>query len=549
MTMARRALLAFAVVCAALLPCSVAFAAPGKPVITNGPLPWTTETSATFDFSSAGADSFTCILDGGQDPGCLPGFPYPVPQGAHSFQVVAFDSVGDPGNPSEPSDPYDWTVDTTDPNVPDDISAEATSPSGANVSFAANDNLDPSPTLTGCSNASGSTFPLGDTDVSCTATDAAGNSESGSFTVTVQDTTPPTLAPHQDVLRSQQSSAGAVVLYALPVAQDIADPSPSVQCNPASGSTFAIGETQVTCTATDDAGQTSAPGTFMVIVQQGAVPGAPGIHASVGPPGVLTRSRQVTFELALEAGASADCQLDTPSGPGSFADCDGPTQTYEGLGDGAYLFTVQVTNGVGNVSQANYPWTVDRTGPVRVAGFAGRAGSHIVRLRWTKPIDDDYDKVRIWRKRASASHWKRLRDRVDRASFVDRTVTNHVRYLYRIRSLDRLGNASRGRQLSAWPTPIFSPRFSAVVHSPPIVDWTSVRHADYYNLQLWRDGKKIFTIWPIDSSYRLRSSWRFKGRTQMLIGGRVTVYVWPGFGPKARADYGPLHGQTRFTLG
>src|SRR6185436_6712518 len=37
------------------------------------------------------------------------------------------------------------------------------------------------------------TFPLGTTTVDCTATDAAGNEATGSFTVTVRDTTGPTI--------------------------------------------------------------------------------------------------------------------------------------------------------------------------------------------------------------------------------------------------------------------------------------------------------------------------------------------------------------------
>jgi hypothetical protein len=42
-----------------------------------------------------------------------------------------------------------------------------------------------------CVPPSGSTFPLGTTLVQCTATDAHNNSSHGSFSVTVQDTTPP----------------------------------------------------------------------------------------------------------------------------------------------------------------------------------------------------------------------------------------------------------------------------------------------------------------------------------------------------------------------
>jgi HYR domain len=78
--------------------------------------------------------------------------------------------------------------DTTPPilNLPGDITVEAADASGANVSYvvSATDVRDPNPTVS-CSPASGSLFPIGDTTVTCTATDASGNQSSGSFTVRV----------------------------------------------------------------------------------------------------------------------------------------------------------------------------------------------------------------------------------------------------------------------------------------------------------------------------------------------------------------------------
>ena len=76
--------------------------------------------------------------------------------------------------------------DTTPPTLAlSPVTANATSSAGANVSYAppASDNLS-TPTVS-CAPASGSFFPIGDTTVNCTATDAAGNSTSGSFNVHV----------------------------------------------------------------------------------------------------------------------------------------------------------------------------------------------------------------------------------------------------------------------------------------------------------------------------------------------------------------------------
>src|SRR5919204_2333904 len=93
------------------------------------------------------------------------------------------------GVPAALADPPTFT-----PNPPPDVIAEATSSAGATVSFTpvvTDDN--PSPTV-GCSPASGSTFPLGTTNVSCTATDTGdGTTSTASFNVIVHDTTPPTI--------------------------------------------------------------------------------------------------------------------------------------------------------------------------------------------------------------------------------------------------------------------------------------------------------------------------------------------------------------------
>ncbi|HEX8169997.1 MAG TPA: HYR domain-containing protein [Thermoanaerobaculia bacterium] len=73
--------------------------------------------------------------------------------------------------------------------VPADITAEATGPDGAVVSFEATATNDGTVV---CTPASGSTFAIGTTAVNCTATNAGG-SDSDSFNVTVADTTPPTI--------------------------------------------------------------------------------------------------------------------------------------------------------------------------------------------------------------------------------------------------------------------------------------------------------------------------------------------------------------------
>ncbi|MBM3925359.1 MAG: HYR domain-containing protein [SAR202 cluster bacterium] len=135
-------------------------------------------------------------------------FTAPMTVGLHSYTVKwrASSSSCQPDNRGRPVSDcltgapalvINLTVlDITPPvlDLPADVVVEATGPAGAAVSYSvtASDNADPSPVVD-CNPPSGSVFPLGDTTVDCTATDASGNSSNGSFTLHVVDTTPPTV--------------------------------------------------------------------------------------------------------------------------------------------------------------------------------------------------------------------------------------------------------------------------------------------------------------------------------------------------------------------
>ena len=166
----------------------------------------------------------------------------------------------------------------------------------------------------------------------------------------------------------------------------------------------------------------------------------------------------------------------------------------------------------------------------------------------TKPIDSDYDHVRILRKRAGTELWKAIATRVSATALKDTAVQNDVRYRYRIQSVDHARNASAGAEVDGRPSKIFSPVFGATRRSPPLIDWTPVRKATYYNVQVWRNGSKVLSRWPLRSSLRMRSHWTFAGRNFSFISGHYVVYAWPGFGSKASARYGPLLGWTAFEV-
>lgn len=151
-------------------------------------------------------------------------------------------------------------------DLPGTITAEATGPSGAVVTYTA--------TAVGgevvtCAPPSGSTFPLGTTSVNCSATNLGGTT-TGSFDVIVEDTTPPEITVPSQITTEATSPAGAVVTY-VATATDLVDGDVTVDCAPLSGSTFALGTTNVLCTASDSSSNT-ASASFQVIVEDTTPP-------------------------------------------------------------------------------------------------------------------------------------------------------------------------------------------------------------------------------------------------------------------------------------
>lgn len=132
-----------------------------------------------------------------------------------------------------------------------------------------------------CNPPSGTPFPEGTTLVTCTATDTAGNNTLGQFSVTV-DSTAPTMILPASIVANATSPSGAVVTFTATAH----DPDPAggtipvtPVCTPASGSTFAVGTTTVTCAATDVVGN-AASGSFTVTVNSQSA--ASDVSAQVG---------------------------------------------------------------------------------------------------------------------------------------------------------------------------------------------------------------------------------------------------------------------------
>jgi hypothetical protein len=219
--------------------------------------------------------------------------------GPGAFEIDGIDFLE--GNSNQGDLPRFDNAPVVDPVA--DITVEATGPAGATVSFASPAALDQvdGPLATTCDPASGSTFPLGTTTVTCSATDGEGFTGVTQFDVTVLDTTPPTLTIPAAVTANATMPSGAVVTFATS-ATDIVDGTVPVSCVPPSGSLFGIGDTTVNCSATDAAGNTQA-GSFNVHVA-GAAEQLSNLLAAVGGVGAGTSlaDKVETMQADLAAG-------------------------------------------------------------------------------------------------------------------------------------------------------------------------------------------------------------------------------------------------------
>jgi hypothetical protein len=138
--------------------------------------------------------------------------------------------------------------------------------------------------------------------------------------------------------------------------------------------------------------------------------------------------------------------------------------------------------------------------------------------------------------------------RARRGSLSDRDLRNGRTYAYRVTAVDAAGNAAT-RTVSVRPGPaLLAPRSGTTVRRPPLLRWTAVRGARYYNVQLFRDGRKVLSTWPREPRLRLPATWRFAGARRALDPGRYRWYVWPGFGDRALRRFGGRLGPRSFVV-
>jgi hypothetical protein len=170
------------------------------------------------------------------------------------------------------------TVTDDDPPViscPDDLTVETNNGctfDGSIGTATATDNCTEIAAIS-ISNDAPAVFQLGETIVTWTATDVAGNSVSGNQTIIVNDNTPPVITgvPAEIVQTNDPGQCGANVYYPDISASDNCQGAVTLEVTPASGSFFPVGSTPVYVLATDECGNTTTA-SFNVMVTDNEPP-------------------------------------------------------------------------------------------------------------------------------------------------------------------------------------------------------------------------------------------------------------------------------------
>jgi hypothetical protein len=239
-----------------------------------------------------------------------------------------------------------------------------------------------------------------------------------------------------------------------------------------------------------------------------------------------------------------------------------------------------------NVATRAFGLNYDATAPA-IMDLAAVAGDRSVVLSWRTSADAE--SVGVVRTPGVGFESSTLVFGGPGTSFLDAQVENGTRYAYEVRARDAAGNVGRetvsatplapavafglgttaglepgggsgaGAGVGAANQPaatgdgrdlhLIAPAAAAVfrVGRRPLLKWTRVPGASYYNVQLFRGGK-ILTAWTSRPQYRLKLRWRYEGRRYRLGPGRYHWIVWPGFGPRSKADYGRRIGRRSFEV-
>ena len=219
--------------------------------------------------------------------------------------------------------------------------------------------------------------------------------------------------------------------------------------------------------------------------------------------------------------------------------------TYHGPDSGAATVSGGCTDRAGNSATHVVRLAYDSTPPV-LHDITEQSTARDDILRWSSSSPSD--RVLLRRKVRGRKASKTVFDGIA-TTFADKTIRPGDEYLYSVRSFDQAGNASEVVSVVGPPKILTLHKTSYVLRAAPnpILRWGRVRAAGYYNVQLFRGSRRIYSAWPTMHQVGLPPTWRWSGHRFRLAPGQYRWYVWAGFGPRKLARY-HFVGSARFVV-
>jgi hypothetical protein len=318
------------------------------------------------------------------------------------------------------------------------------------------------------------------------------------------DPTPPVITPH---VAGTLGDSGWYVTN-VTVNWTVSDPESVVLSSRGCDATTLSAETsgaRLTCEAASDGGE--ATSTKIIRIDKTA-PAVSSATPDRGPDsaGWYTRPVRVAFGGADTTSGVEACSVMTYSGPDA----------------GGASVSGNCRDRAGNHSgQMSFGFNYDATAP-SLSGVKVEASSHAATVRWNAL--PPWEVVTIQR-----SPGDRVVFRGSGNSFTDRTVLNGVVYVYVVVASDLAGNRDSDSVKAAPKGPLRVPAEKAQVSAPPLLKWVKVPKASFYNVQLFRNGRKVLSKWPVRTQLRLRRKWVWNGRKRTLVPGTYRWFVWPAY--------------------
>ena len=289
----------------------------------------------------------------------------------------------------------------------------------------------------------------------------------------------------------------------------------------------------VTGTCTDVAGNASS---LAVSFKYDATP--PTVSPSVDrpPDGKGWYRKPVTVSFA---GADVTSGIAACTAPTRYAGPDQPTAAVVG----------SCRDAAGNAAEAGYRFQYDATAPA-LAKTEAKVDKGVARIGWERA--GDVVEVELVRSPGINGAKSTIVYRGNGAAFVDKTVKAGVRYRYEISVADLAGNVTTKAVTAATAakksTSLLAPVAGAVVKVPPLLRWKPVAKASFYNVQLYRNGRKVLSTWPGAAKLKLKRTWTYAGKRYRLQSGVYSWYVWGARGTRAKPVYGKVLGSSTFTV-